>query len=215
MFQTLSSPLFLFTVIAIPISLVIHEFAHAVVADWFGDPTPRLAGRVTLNPLPHLDALGLLMILFGPIGWAKPTPVNPQNFKRPRLAYLVTVLAGPLSNLILASISFLLLRWVWNPNDVLSSGFLTRLLNVMAVINVNLFVFNLIPVPPLDGSRILETFVLYRHGRALRAFELYGPFILLLLVMIPPLQNHVLAPVFNGALNLVASWFGFQFSPIS
>lgn len=215
MFQTLNSPLFLFTVIAIPFSLVLHEFAHAIVADWFGDPTPRLAGRVTLNPLPHLDVLGLLMMLFGPIGWAKPTPVNPENFKRPKLAYLLTVAAGPITNLILASLSFLLLKLVWNPNDIATSGFLTRLLNVMAVINVNLFVFNLIPVPPLDGSRLLGTFLRGRGGRALQAWEVYGPFILLLFVMLPPLQNYVLSPLFNGALNMVASWFGFQFAPIS
>lgn len=213
MFQTLNSPLFLFTVIAIPMSLVIHEFSHAIVADWFGDPTPRRAGRVTLNPMAHLDVLGLLMMLFGPIGWAKPTPVDPNNFKRPKLAYLLTVAAGPLSNLLLASVSFVLLRWVWSPSATVTSDFFTRLLNVLAVVNVNLFVFNLIPIPPLDGSRILGSLFTFRNGQLYRSLELYGPFLLLLIVIIPPLQNLILSPLFNGSLNLIASWFGFQFAP--
>lgn len=213
MFQTLHSPVFLFTVISVPLSLVIHEFAHAIVADLLGDPTPRLYGRVTLNPMSHLDVLGLLMMLFGPIGWAKPTPVNPKNFKRPRLAYALTVLAGPLSNLLLACIGFFLLKVLWNPTG-LNAGFISRLLSVFAVVNVNLFIFNLIPVPPLDGSRLLG--LLFRGHRAntYRNFETYGPFVLLLIVIIPPLQGMILTPLFSGTLSFVASWFGFQYSPL-
>ncbi|WP_051344071.1 site-2 protease family protein [Alicyclobacillus herbarius] len=211
MFQNLISPNFIFYVITIPISLVVHEFAHAWTANRLGDPTARLAGRMTLNPLVHLDPLGLILILFGPIGWAKPVPVDASRFSHPRRDLTLVALAGPASNFILACICFVVLRLLPVSGFTLNSwaSFGLQLLTWGAVVNVTLCVFNLIPVPPLDGSRVVSAFVPWRYMNWYGRYELYGPFILLLIVIIPPLRNGILSPILTAAWKLVASWFGF------
>jgi Zn-dependent protease len=212
LFQNLIGPNFIFYVITIPLSLVVHEFAHAWTADRLGDPTARLEGRLSLNPLVHLDPLGLILILFGPIGWAKPVPIDASRLRRPRRDLILVALAGPCSNLILACACFLCLRVL--PDSMFYSGgvssFFMQLLTWGAIVNVTLCVFNLIPLPPLDGSRVVSSLLSYRQLGWYSRLELYGPFILLLLVVIPPVRNFVLDPLLNGAWQLVASWFGFS-----
>ncbi|MCL6625539.1 site-2 protease family protein [Alicyclobacillus shizuokensis] len=211
MLQNLFSPNFIFYVITIPISLVFHEFAHAWMADRLGDNTARLAGRLSLNPLVHLDPLGLILILFGPIGWAKPVPVDVSRLRHGRRDLMFVALAGPASNLLLAVVCFLVLRVV--PVSGFSSNglpaFALQLLTWGAVVNVTLCVFNLIPVPPLDGSRVVSAWVPYRHMSWHHRYETYGPFLLLLVVVIPPLRNTILSPMLNASWQFVASWFGF------
>lgn len=206
--QNIISPVFIFQFVAVVVSLTVHEFAHAWTADRLGDRTPRVAGRVTLNPVAHLEPLGLIMILFAPIGWAKPVPLNGANFRHPRRSLLLVAAAGPVANLILAAICVTLLRFVPPPTSFGASvnDFLLQLLRWGFIVNVSLFVFNLIPIPPLDGSRIVASLLPSRLAYSYSRLELYGPFILFLFVLIPPLRNQIFLPLFATALNWVASW---------
>jgi Zn-dependent protease len=196
-------PNFIFNFVAVVVGLTIHEFAHAWSADLLGDRTARMAGRVTLNPLAHLEPLGLIMILFAPIGWAKPTPVNGSNFRKPKFYHTLVAAAGPLSNLLIAIVSIVTI--VYLP----LSGFVLQLANAMVVVNIALFIFNLIPIQPLDGSRIVSNLLPYRYEVIYRKLDLYGPFILLLIVMIPTLRNNIISPLFYGTISFILSWFGF------
>ena len=147
-----------FLIITLPIILVtitIHEFSHAKVADVLGDPTPRLAGRLTLNPIAHIDPIGFLMLILVRFGWAKPVPINPYNFKDPRSGSLFVSLAGPVSNFLFAWVIAILYRTM----PLAYGDLLSQILSYTIWINLALGVFNLIPIPPLDGSHILEFFL--------------------------------------------------------
>jgi Zn-dependent protease len=137
---------------AILIALTVHEFAHGYIAWRCGDPTARNAGRLTLNPLSHLDLFGTAMLFFGPFGWAKPVPVNPYYFTNPKRDNLFVSLAGPASNIILALVFGYTLRLL--PYSFLSPG-LILFFQLCIGINIGIAFFNLIPVPPLDGSHVL------------------------------------------------------------
>ncbi len=172
------------------IALTLHEYAHARAAAFFGDDTPRLAGRLTLNPLRHLDPLGSLMLVVAGYGWAKPVPINPAVLRqRSRAAVMLVSLAGPFSNLLLAllaSLPYHLLR----ASAGASSGalnFLNQFLISFVVLNVTLCVFNLLPVAPLDGEKVLEYLLPEPARRALYAVRPYGMFILLALVFVLPM----------------------------
>ena len=134
------------------IAFPIHECAHALVAKWIGDDTAEKQGRITLNPIKHLDLFGTILMLFAGFGWAKPVPINPNNFKKRKLGMALSSLAGPVSNLILAYIAMILSKLLLYTDT--SAELSIICINAM-FINVGLSVFNLIPVPPLDGSRIL------------------------------------------------------------
>ena len=164
-------------------TLPIHEFALAVVADRLGDPTARRKGRLTLNPFAHLDLWGCLMIVLVGFGYAKPVPVNMRNFKNPKAGMAIVALAGPLSNLVMA-ILFLILRWVFS---VYGTSDFTLILAYFfyyaAYINVSLAVFNLLPIPPLDGSRIATALIPNETYYKIMQYERYimiGLFVLLL-----------------------------------
>lgn len=146
---------FVLTFAALVIVITIHECCHALTAYFFGDPTAKLAGRISLNPLRHLDPLGTLMMLMIHIGWGKPTPVNPRYFKNPKLEEALTALAGPASNLVLALILALPLKYL--PHFI--PGPIQFFMALVMDVSVWLFAFNILPFPPLDGSKILAVFV--------------------------------------------------------
>ena len=183
----------LFSLIFIAVCcLPIHESAHAWMADRLGDPTGRLMGRITLNPMRHLDLLGSLMILLFGFGYAKPVPVNINNFpaKKRKQYFALTALAGPLSNLLLAVI-FSFLSHVFDVLLVVSGGATIVLyvagvfFSVASMVNVSLAVFNLIPVPPLDGSRIIMVVLpdhIYNKLLQYERYLVYGLFILIFLL---------------------------------
>ncbi len=148
----------------------VHECAHAWTADKLGDSTGRRKGRITLNPFKHLDYMGTISILLIGIGYAKPVPVNIHNFRHKKRDFALTALAGPLSNLLMAMVFLVLLRFVPNMHLNADNAQLARqLLTYAAYINVSLAVFNLIPIPPLDGSRVVTAFL--PEGHIIRCFR--------------------------------------------
>ena len=193
-------------VLLIPVllfSLVFHEFSHAWVANKLGDPTARYAGRLTLNPMAHLDPIGGLMILFVGFGWAKPVPVDIRYLSNPRVDMMKIAFAGPASNLFLAFIGGTILR----------SGFVHGTMAMMIMfftqINIMLAVFNMIPIPPLDGSQIFSGLMVRKNPNLVMKLQMYGPQILFGLILIGYLTEisplwWVMSPFVNFFLFLFA-----------
>lgn len=191
-----------FIVIVLLIAFSVHEFAHAYSAYKFGDPTAKLLGRVTLNPRVHLSLIGVLFLMVAGFGWAKPVPVNRSNFKYPRVMGIIVSAAGPLSNLILAFIATLLqvLFVYFGWYDGMSRGVgmaFDTFFTYMISLNLVLFIFNLIPLPPLDGYRIIEDLAPSSLRAKMSQYEQWGMFILLLIVFIPALSHLTLDPLFS------------------
>ncbi|MCE5208802.1 MAG: site-2 protease family protein [Chloroflexi bacterium] len=197
-------------IITLMIAFTVHEFSHAWVANAFGDDTPRANGRLSLNPAVHLDLLGTLMLLFAGFGWAKPVPVNPYALKRRSPAALMLVsLAGPLSNFVLAVLAAIPLRFGLIPAVYNWPGFLPTpysfLLNFM-VINILLMLFNLIPLSPLDGEKVLEYFLPPAGVDFLDRIRPYSPLILLGIVFILPILGFDLfGMILNPLLRAISS----------
>jgi len=183
---------------AILIALTFHEYAHGKVADWLGDKTPYNQGRLTLNPLPHIDWIGFLMLVLFKFGWAKPVEVNPRNFKQINIktGMMLVSLAGPVMNLLLAGAGMLILKalFIW-PSDA-AVNLWGPLILPLIYINVILAVFNLIPVPPLDGSKILAGLLPDSGARIIYSLERFGP-LLLLVLLVTNSFSKVLYPLLN------------------
>ena len=173
-------------IILLPIlifSLCFHEFSHGYIAYKLGDHTAARNGRLTLNPLAHLDPIGSLMILFVGFGWAKPVPVNPVNFSNPRLDMMKVAFAGPASNLLLAFTGGLMMRLV-NIVGLLQSEMFIQTLYYFILINISLAVFNMIPVAPLDGSQIFGNMISKNNPELAWKLQMYGPKILMGIILI-------------------------------
>ena len=173
-------------IILLPIlifSLCFHEFAHGYAAYCLGDHTAARSGRLTLNPIAHLDPIGSLMILFVGFGWAKPVPVNPANFSNPRRDMIKVAFAGPASNLLLAFIGGLIFRFI-NITQILISSELIQILYIFLYINIALAVFNMLPVAPLDGSQIFGNLISKNNPKLAWKLQYYGPRILFSIIII-------------------------------
>jgi len=211
-----------FLILALIISFTLHEFAHAWSAYKLGDPTAQRFGRVSLNPMVHLDLFGSIMMLLVGFGWAKPVPVDRSNFKNPRLMSIIVTAAGPFSNLLLAVLSLIVWDLFYYNHwfehfSIGSADAISVFLNTMLGTNLMLLLFNLIPIPPLDGYRIIQDLVNLKYTEGLIKFERWANVILLFIVLVPPLRNVTLAPYFSlihpiagGLQKIILSLFGFH-----
>ncbi|KIL34598.1 zinc metalloprotease [Cohnella kolymensis] len=209
-----------FIILVMLIAFSVHEFAHAWTAWKFGDDTAYMEGRVTLNPMAHLDWIGMIFLLIAGFGWARPVPVRRSRFKKPRLMSILVTAAGPLSNLLLAFLGMLAIYILDATNTLGGLSFamdetLRIFFTLWIRINVLLFIFNLIPLPPLDGYRIVEEFAPIRLRMQMQRAEQWTAFIFLLLLFIPPLRAVTIGPLFAlripiyyGMLNVLDFFFG-------
>lgn len=179
------------------IAISFHEMAHGYAADAMGDPTPKMSGRLTLNPLKHIDPVGLLAMIILRFGWAKPVPINPNNFKDRKKGMIVVALSGCLTNLFLGLIG----QAAYIAVIPLNNDTLLTILQYIYYYNVLFAIFNLIPIPPLDGSRILAEFLPPSTRIKYESFSRYG-FIVLLILMFTGLFSVIIIPLINGVLSL-------------
>ena len=220
LFDLIPAPSLLFSYLfVLVIAFTVHEFAHAWTADRYGDDTPRLNGRLTLNPFAHLDPIGSLLLIFAGFGWAKPVPVNPYALQRRSSAALMWVsLAGPLSNLLMAIVAAIPFRLglisrmeaelaLWTAGEHILPT-IPQLLFVFVSTNLLLMLFNMIPLAPLDGEKVAEYLLPANMSRILTEIRPYGPLILIMIVIVPPylgfdVIGRVLNPLMNMMMNLL------------
>ncbi|HBA86517.1 MAG TPA: site-2 protease family protein [Geobacter sp.] len=193
-------------------AITCHEVSHGYIADKFGDSTARSLGRLTLNPLKHLDLFGTLMIFIVGIGWAKPVPVNFNNLRRPKTDMIWVAAAGPITNFTLACVSAFAMRLLVAATEGVPDGSMlaaiidpTALMLAFSVyINLMLGIFNLIPVPPLDGGRVAVGLLPYRPSAALARLEPFGMIIIIALVFFTNVFGYVISPALNFGVHLLA-----------
>jgi Zn-dependent protease len=215
-------------ILALLIALSIHEWAHAYVATRLGDPTPRHAGRLTINPVAHIDLMGAILFLIAGFGWANPVPVNPTYFRKPRRDSLLVAAAGPFSNLILSLVCYIALMLLGGASasglELLGIGgdgsvaltFFRQFFGASLFVNLGLMAFNLIPITPLDGSKVLEAFIPLRLQDKFDEFMRMGPFILLALLIGEhllnlPLLSFWIMHIIDGVLWAMDSTIGILF----
>ena len=192
-----------YTLVTLAIAFTVHEFAHAYAAYKFGDMTAKKQGRLSLNPLRHIDPFGAIFIILVGFGWAKPVPVNRFFFKNPRMNSIVVSVVGPLSNLVLAFIGVLLV-YIMNTTGIGYNvpDFIYTFFGIFIRLNVVLFVFNLLPFPPLDGYRIIEDLVPADIRPKMTQYEQYGALIFLILV-ITPLGDYTIYPIIGTVVPAI------------
>jgi len=209
----------LLTLPAVLVAITFHEFAHAFAADRLGDDTPRRQGRLTLNPLKHLDPFGVIMLIFAHFGWGKPVEIEPRNFNRNipmATAEAIVASAGPIMNILLAFISAIIYFAIWKfvPLFVYNNTvgmIIMELLDACIVINIGLGIFNLIPLPPLDGSKILGGFLPYNiRNWFLDRYQIF--YIIFIVIWITGIAGEIISPAINGVykgiIHLISMMFG-------
>lgn len=197
-------------VIKIPVllfAITIHEYAHGRAALWLGDPTAKLSGRLSFNPLHHIDPFGAICLFLFNFGWAKPVPVNPRYFKNMRRDIIIMSLCGPLANISAAFLAGMLIRYFLLPWEVYQITLIYLLF-----MNIGLGLFNLLPIPPLDGSHVLENALSLNAAQKYREFGRYGPILILAIVM---LDNFAHTGIINRVLIGPMKYLAHLFSGIS
>ena len=182
-------------IVRIPVllfAITIHEYAHGKTALWFGDPTAQRMGRLSFNPLTHIDPLGAVCLFLFNFGWAKPVPVDTRYFKNHRRDVILMSLSGPVTNLCAAFVAGMLLRFLFLPIEIYQ-----MVLLYLLFMNLGLGLFNLLPLPPLDGSHVLENLLTERAALRYRELSRYGPFILIAVIM---LDNFAHTGILNAVL---------------
>ncbi len=213
LFNLLSDPLQTFAwIFAFVMALTFHEFSHGLVAKLQGDDTAERLGRLTLNPIPHIDPIGLLAALLAGFGWAKPVPYNPYNLRNQKWGPVLVAAAGPFSNLLLFVVTGLLYRGLAMAGLMSADSALAGFLGALMGVNVVLFAFNLIPLPPLDGSKVLLLFL--QHPKYLKTrlwLETRGPTALLFAVLLDSLllNGLIFGTIVHGLSNLAFRALGF------
>lgn len=176
------------------IAIVMHEFSHGFVSHLLGDPTPASEGRLSLNPLKHLDLIGTACLIFFRFGWAKPVKVNPMYYKNRKMGMVLVALAGVTMNFIIAFFSVLVMGIIIKTNSTYETGFIFYVFtffNFLAIINIGLGIFNLFPIPPLDGSKVFLSFLPEEHYFKVLEYERYGVLILLIVLSTGLLTNSL------------------------
>ncbi|SDZ73069.1 site-2 protease family protein [Selenomonas ruminantium] len=174
------------------IAMVVHEYAHAQVAVWLGDFTPRLMGRLTLNPKAHVDPIGMLMLFLVHFGWAKPVMINPRNFKNPKRDDILVSLAGPMANFVTAFLALVALLVYWRVGGDMTAG-VSMVFQMIIEFNIGFGIFNLIPLPPLDGSHVLMQLLPRDMAYKLAELERYS-FLILIVLLMTPVLSMILIP---------------------
>ena len=191
----------LLSVIPALICITLHECAHGLAAYRLGDDTARRAGRLTLNPIKHIDIVGLIMLVVFRFGWAKPVPVNMRNFKNPKQGMALTAAAGPLANLLIAIAALFIYGLLYYPlYGSVAGGYVLQTVFTTAYLSLTLAIFNIIPIPPLDGSKVLYSFIPESSYRKLMYYERYGMIVLLVLVVV---MNRLPVDPLSAAANWV------------
>ncbi len=190
-------------VIALLVGLTFHEFSHALLADELGDHRPRAMGRLTLNPLAHIDPIGALMLIIAGFGWAKPVMVNPYALRNGRSGMAIVAAAGPAANLAVAVVFAVVFRVLEMAG--FGSGFALSLVENVVLLNVLLALFNFIPIPPLDGYNIALAFLPPRTAMTFQRYAPYGILVLLLLILLP---NSPLGLLFGAVLGITRALLG-------
>lgn len=197
---------FIIWVLGIVFAITVHEFCHAWSAQLLGDKTAKYLGRVTLNPLAHLDLYGFIFLLVAGFGWGKPVPVNPYNLKRGKWGQIIVSLAGVGVNLATALVAGLAIKLLLLYTSIGADNLLIAFLVILVQLSVVLLVFNLLPIPPLDGSKVLTAVLPPRFNSFKLKLERYGPMVLLGLIFIDYISNAgIFAWLFNKVLDLVLS----------
>ena len=197
-------------------ALVIHEYAHGRVADALGDPTPRASGRLTLDPLPHLDLWGTLFFVLFRIGWAKPVPIDARHFKNGKRDMVLTALAGPLANLLFSIILFILTDVIVLIPPLAHIHYLAQIFALGAMMNIYLAVFNVLPIPPLDGSWLLTTLLPPHYlDKYLRWQNTAMILLLLVFLFMPSAFSMVLYPPVHFFANLFQQWAAVLLQPLA
>ena len=207
---------YIYIAVAALFAIILHEIAHGLVSTWLGDPTPKRQGRLSLNPLKHLDPIGTLCLIFFHVGWAKPVVVNPDYYKNKKRGMALVALAGPLMNFLLAIFSIIIMAIFVKVNAY--SNVLIIIYNFLlyfSVINLGLGLFNLIPIPPLDGSRILGAFLKDDTYEQYMKYERYGFIIIAILLALSSLRGNgtsfiseLVDIIFKFIFRLVLKIFG-------
>jgi len=197
--------LFLALVIAVVVGITFHEFSHTAVATLQGDETARSQGRLTLNPVVHLDPLGSILLLIGGFGWGRPVPITPSRMRNRRFGALLVSLAGPASNLVLALAAAIALRLAGpTGGTALDVNFSVSLLSMLVTANVTLGALNLLPIPPLDGSSLLSAVLPPSRQHIVQFLDQYGIFLLLgLLILAPNLLTPIVRSITDALYGLV------------